>query len=239
MIFSVRKISEKIISEMFSKAKRLTARDSEYASLTGYDHSLIRTLLLEREKKNLEARLLKIEQDRQKLINNFAQKKESTLLDLCGRVRKRSTSLEELSKLEGETESIKISRRESLNMLRRNNDRIISNAARWVFHRPYKQNDRVKLLKKQHSLEKQVLADEQQAETETQQTTKLKTPKRREKRYAIQMRVSTPKSSKTEPLLLPRITPLAMRAGAVKRPFTWRSNTFHRHMGFSGKVTIT
>ena len=225
---------------MFPKAKRLTTRDSEYASLTGYDHSLIRTLLLEREKKNLEARLLKIEQDRQKLINSFAQKKESTLLDLCGRVRKRSTSLEELSKLEGETESIKISRRESLSMLRRNNDRIISNAARWVFHRPYKQNDRVKLLKKQHSKEEPVLADtEQKPETETLQTTKIKTPKRRDKRYAIQMRLSTPKSSKTEPLLLPKINPLAVRVGTVKRPFTWRSNTFHRHLKYSRQVTLT
>ena len=210
----------------------------EYASLTGYDHSLIRTLLLEREKKNLAARLLKIEKDRQKLINNFAQRKESTLLDLCARVRKCSTSLEEISKSEGETESIKISRRESLNMLRRNNDRIISNAARWVFHRPYKQNDRTKLLKTQTSKEEAV-PDEPKQESEPQQTPKVKSPKRREKRYAIQMRLSTPKSSNTEPLLLPKINPLGVKAGSFKRPFTWRSNSYHRHWDLSKNVTLT
>ena len=190
---------------MYYNPKARGAHDSKYASLTGYDHSLIRTLLLEREKKILEARLLKIEKDRQKLINSFAQRKESTLLDLCARVRLRSTSLEELSKSEGETESIKISRRESLNMLRINNDRIISNAARWVFHRPFMRNDRTKLLTRQIS--KDVARADEFEDLSAQMTTTSKTPRRREKRYAIQMRMSTPKSNKTEPLLFPKISP--------------------------------
>ena len=215
---------------MYNKPRHIGKHDPEYASLTGYDQSLIRTLLLEREKRNLEARLLKIEKDRQKLINNFAQRKENTLFDLCARVRKRSTSLEELCKSEGEAESIKISRRESLNMIRRNNDRRIANAARWVFHRPYKQNDRRKLLKQN--------SKEESTEMVSKQTTKPNATKPRERRYAIQMRLSTPKSSNTEPLL-PRINPFRIAGESFTRPFTWRSNTFERHLDLSKKVPLT
>ena len=195
--------------------------DGEYGSLTGYDHSLIRTLILEREKRNLEARLLKIEKDRQKLINSVAQRKEHTWFDLCERVRKRSTSLEKLSQTEGETESIKISRRESLNMVRANNDRRISNAARWVFHRPFKVNSKIRTLKQTHTK----LEDKNDTEVNQTDTLTSNTLKKRDRRYSIQMRISTPKSTKTEPLL-PRITSLRLPISHLKRPSTWKENKY-------------
>ena len=214
--------------DIYHKPKFQGARDGEYASLTGYDHSLIRTLILEREKRNLEARLLKIEKDRQKIINSVAQRKEKTWLDLCERVRKRSTSLEKLSQSEGETESIKISRRESLNMLRINNDRRPVNAARLAFNRPFMKNvNRNKLNKK---------PSEEEENPEVKQTETLNSTRKRERRYSIQMRLSTPKSSKTEPLL-PRITTLRLPISHLKRPSTWKDKAYNRHFEFKKKVT--
>ena len=113
-------------------------------------------------------------------------------------------------------------------MLRRNNDRIISNAARWVIHRPYKQNDCVKLLKKQHSKEEPVLADvEQKPETETQPTTKIKTQKTSGKTICDTNATVDAKDQQNRASFAAKNKPSCSEGWDCKATFTWRSNTFH------------
>lgn len=93
-----------------------------------YDISFLTTMRLKQEQKNLNKVLKQLEKQRKKSLEMFQYEREQTEIDLEQRVLKRSTSLSELSRIKGKKESIAISRRESLNVLRAHNGYVWNNA---------------------------------------------------------------------------------------------------------------
>lgn len=93
-----------------------------------YDVSFLTTMRLKQEQKNLNKVLKQLERQRKKSLEMFQYQREQTEIDLQQRVLKRSTSLSELSRTKGKKESIAISRRESLNVLRAHNGSVWNNA---------------------------------------------------------------------------------------------------------------
>lgn len=93
-----------------------------------YGISFLTSMRLKQERRNLVKVLNQLEKQRKKSLEMFEYVREQTEIDLEQRVKKRSTSLSELSRIKGKKESIAISRRESLNVLRARNGCVWNNA---------------------------------------------------------------------------------------------------------------
>lgn len=93
-----------------------------------YDISFRTTLRLKQEQRNLVKVLKQLERQRRRSLEMFQYEREQTELDLEQRVKKRSTPLSVLARTKGKKEAIEMSRRESLNVVRMNNQRVWNNA---------------------------------------------------------------------------------------------------------------
>lgn len=82
------------------------------------DLSLITTMRIKQEKRNLDLILRKLDRQRRKCLDFYQNEREQTVLYLEKQVKHRSTALSELLEHTGKKESIAISRRESLNVIR-------------------------------------------------------------------------------------------------------------------------
>lgn len=93
-----------------------------------HDISFLTSMRMKQEQRNLERVLDQLERQRKRSLEIFEYEKEQTEIDLEQRVRKKSTALSELARKRGDKESIAISRRESLNVLRQHNGIVWNNA---------------------------------------------------------------------------------------------------------------
>lgn len=89
----------------------------------GNDVSFLVTMRMKQEKRNLEVYLRFLERQRRRSLEMYEYQREQTKLDLEERVKLKSSYLSDLCFTKGKKESIAISRRESLNVLRAHNGR--------------------------------------------------------------------------------------------------------------------
>lgn len=97
--------------------------DNENDFYGANDLSFLTTMRMKQEKRNLEVYLRFLERQKRRSLEMYEYQKEQTELDLEERVKLKSSYLSELCNTIGKKESIAISRRESLNVLRAHNGR--------------------------------------------------------------------------------------------------------------------
>ena len=107
----------------------------------GNDLSFLTSLRMRQEQKNLDNYLRSLEKQKRRSLEMYTYQREQTELDLEERVKLKSSYLSELLNTNGKKESIAISRRESLNVLRAHNGRTW-NMATGTYHVKTRRHDK-------------------------------------------------------------------------------------------------
>lgn len=111
-----------------SESETDTKENDKFAAYRHYDVSFLVALRLKQESRNLKKILAQIDKAKKKSLEMFEYEREQTEIDLEERIKKRSTPLGELHRTKGRKESISISRRESLEVVRAHTKYVWNNA---------------------------------------------------------------------------------------------------------------